>query len=184
MTVAMKGRGIVFLDIDGVLVNRASFRMPRTRCSKFTATHCTAHPTCVENLNRIIAMTGASVVVSSVWRMFGIETMRELFEQWGVEAEIVGVTADLSRPPEEGRVWRSVERGEEIQLWLDTHSEVKSFVILDDDADMAHLSHRLVQTEFEPGLTEADADRAIAILNAPTDLQLDRMFKQVFETKA
>jgi hypothetical protein len=37
-------------------------------------------------------------------------------------------------------------------------------VILDDNADMNGLSPFLVKTEFEPGLTEPDADHAIKIL--------------------
>ena len=39
------------------------------------------------------------------------------------------------------------------------------YVILDDDNDMAgHMDH-LVQTEFDTGLTEKEADRCIEILN-------------------
>ena len=59
-----------------------------------------------------------------------------------------------------------MSRGREIQLWLQQHPEVDSFVILDDDADMDNLIDRLVQTEIETGLTEQDADRAIELLTA------------------
>lgn len=150
---------LIFLDIDGVLVNRASFRLPRTQCEGYTATHCTAHPSCVEQLNRIVAATGARIVISSVWRCFGIKTMRELFKHWGVNAKIVG------RTPE----YRDRQRGDEISARLTLHAGMRwshePFAIIDDDADMDGLSEHLVQTTFEPGLTEGDADRVIAMLN-------------------
>lgn len=43
---------------------------------------------------------------------------------------------------------------------------VESFVILDDDADMCHLMPRLVRSETAVGLTAAEADRAITMLNS------------------
>jgi hypothetical protein len=43
-------------------------------------------------------------------------------------------------------------------------SQFAQIVILDDNAGMNGLSKFVVQTEFCPGLTEADADRAIAML--------------------
>lgn len=51
-------------------------------------------------------------------------------------------------------------RGEEIQQWLDANP-TGSFIILDDEVDMAGLESRLVRTHVETGLTEEDADRAI-----------------------
>lgn len=155
---------LIFLDIDGVLVNRESFRLPRTKCAGLkTSTANTAHPNCVEVLNHVIAETDARVVISSVWRMHGLTTMRELFTSWGVSATIVGLTPDLRKSNPE---WADVERGEEIQQWLNTvRIPVERFVIIDDDADMNGLKPFLVQTKFEPGLTMKDAERAIAILN-------------------
>jgi hypothetical protein len=156
---------IIFLDIDGVLVNRASFRLPRIQCEKYTATYCAAHPVCVENLNHIVTETGAKMVISSVWRMYGISTMRELFKHWGVAATIIGKTPDLVHA--ENGIHIGVERGHEIQAWMDsyTRNPIESFVIIDDDSDMNGLRHRLIRTEFEDGLTEANAERAIKMLN-------------------
>lgn len=51
--------------------------------------------------------------------------------------------------------------------WLVSYPRpVESFVILDDNQDMVHLAHRLVRTQFSAGLTEADAEVAIRILES------------------
>lgn len=145
---------LVFLDVDGVLVNRASYSLPGSG----STSRSIAHPDCVKALNMIITETGAFIVVSSVWRYCGTFGMREHLNRWGVtQGRIIGCTPFL-----QDRI-----RGEEIQSWLDhfTSVTVESFVILDDDRDMKHLTHRLVKTDGIVGLTEADADKAIALLS-------------------
>jgi hypothetical protein len=160
----------IFLDIDGVLNNLESLRFPRTKVNCSRPSFSAAHPSCIQALNRIIKFTDARIVVSSTWRGIGLEVLFEVFHQWGITGMTIGYTP----------LWdRSFERGDEIANWLSKHPEVESFVILDDGDDMGHLKHRLVQTNFEIGLTEADADRAIAILNAPpTDFLVDRMLRE------
>lgn len=151
---------IIFLDIDGVLVNRASFRLPRVPYKKAAAA-ARAHPDCVAALNRITTTTGAVFILSSVWRMFGVTFMRKWLKECGVKGKLVGMTPSMRRA--DGIF--SVDRGLEIQAWLDSQNgDIESFVILDDDADMAHLLPKLVQTQFEPGLTECDATRALSFL--------------------
>jgi hypothetical protein len=161
---------VIFLDIDGVLNNMESLRFPRIRVKSSEHSYSAAHPSCIAALNRIISETNARIVISSTWRGIGLEVMFEIFHQWGIAGMTVGYTP----------LWeRSFERGDEIADWLSKHPEVTSFVILDDGDDMGVLKHRLVQTDYEIGLTEADADRAIAILNAPpTDLLIARMFAE------
>jgi hypothetical protein len=63
-----------------------------------------------------------------------------------------------------------VPRGREIQAYLNNAAGVESFVIIDDDDDMEHLKPHLILTPFEIGLTEADADRAIAMLTDCEDV--------------
>lgn len=152
---------IIFLDIDGVLVNRASLRQA-------SGLQAFADPKCVAALNRIIAETDAKIVVSSTWRRSGRRFVTQKLRSWGVVGEIVGLTPILNVA--------NVERGSEIQTWIHEHmrfsSAIDSFVILDDDDDMLHLSARLVQTVFEDGLTESDADRAIEILRMAKQVKL------------
>lgn len=111
-------------------------------------------------LNDILDRSGAKIVVSSTWR-FGhtIEGLAILLKAKGLVGEVIGKTPELRGD--------LMVRGHEIQAWLDEHSEVTSFVILDDDNDMAHLDVRLVRTAFQTGITQGDVERALALLSQP-----------------
>lgn len=138
---------LVFLDIDGVLRNLEALKQ-----------HWLAHPDCVAALNRLTQDSGAVIVVSSSWRGQGRGAVKDIAQrlaQMGVTGRIVGVTPRL----------RDAPRGREIAAWLSTHRRpVEAFVILDDDADMAELGPYLVQTDSDTGLTAADVDRALRLL--------------------
>lgn len=133
---------VIFLDFDGVLLNARSH-----------AGHADAQ--CVQALNRITEETGAKIVVSSSWKHGRtVESLRLLLRQWGVSGEVIDKT-----PVCYG------ERGTEIRLWCSEHN-VQCFVILDDCEDMDGLGGLLVLTNFRTGLTMADAEQAIAILQS------------------
>lgn len=145
---------VLFLDFDGVLVNRRSWYV-RSGCT------ATADPPCVAALNKITDSTNAQIVVSSTWRIGRtIVELRQLLRAWGVTGTV------LARTPHMGF---SVRRCSEIKAWIDMYEAsrelVESFVIVDDDDDMDALSPFLVQTDFEEGLTDAHAEKAIALLN-------------------
>lgn len=142
---------VIFLDIDGVLINFPSLRENKA-CSR-----------CVALLNRLTDIAKAKLVVSSTWRKQGLEKVRQQLKTWGVTGEVVGITPVLDRI--ENGVFVSVSRGNEIQAYLNNHPEVYRFVILDDESDMSSLSRYLVQTEYEIGLGYADICKAKDILN-------------------
>jgi len=145
---------VVFLDFDGVLI-------PESSCGSDEGTRIPADPGCVQALNYIIEATGAGIVVISAWRIDSKpEAIRRILDQWGVRGRCLGCTPDLWNPH------HCVSRGSEIQRWVDKHQAlgIEAFVILDDIDDMDDLVDRLVQTNFDTGLTMADAKRAIAIL--------------------
>jgi hypothetical protein len=150
---------VVFLDIDGVLNNRGCFR-PGNCDPRFGRN---PDPFCVDALNYITETTGAKIVVSSTWRISGLEHMRETMRRWGVTGEVMDITPRLET--RNGDIWLSAPRGTEIQAWL-ADSDNPPFVILDDDSDMEHLSDRLVQTNFEQGLTWSLACQAIKKIKA------------------
>lgn len=153
---------VVFLDIDGVLVPGPSEDRPSNRDL--------ARPEAVAALNRITRETDASIVVSSNWRIkFDLARLQQMLEGWGVEGVIGSRTPAIDPEPFNKNPAVPVDRGEEIEAWLEAHPRVESFVILDDDADMGRLRNRLVQTNERTGLTEADADRAITLLQEPLD---------------
>ena len=134
---------LIFLDVDGVLNNRRSM-----------LAGVDLDPLCVHELRRILSITKARVVLSSVWRLYP----QFLAQVRKAVPEFTGW-----KTPE----IRNVCRGEEIATWLDLgwSENVEQYCILDDDADMLeHQKPFLVQTTFEEGLTEYLANIAINIL--------------------
>jgi len=166
---------LLFLDFDGVL-NSSPFLRAQSKAKVYTETGA-IDPSAVAKVNRIIAATGAKVVVSSSWRIGrDAKAMQKLLEKVGFIGEVIGTTPDLmtlSDPndPLSKRAYIGHVRGDEIQAWLTDRERLDAsgtvFVIIDDYDDMAHLRHRLVQTSFDTGLTDTDVDRAIAVLNGP-----------------
>jgi len=140
---------VVFLDFDGVLVNKKSWYVR-------SGLQATADPPCIEALNVITRKTGAGIVISSSWRIG--QTLAELaciLKSWGVAGKLIGKTPWIA----------DKDRGDEISAWLEAYPHpVDRFVILDDDADMGRLEEHLVKTEFDEGLTMEHAQRAIAKL--------------------
>jgi len=154
---------VIFLDFDGVL-----------NCSVSLNKHWREHgnnkcvsPSKVERLNRIIEETGAVCVVSSTWRqLYTVNELRTFLAEAGFQGNVIDIT-----PTEPGtgiHTWRNHRghRGSEIQLWMNTNKDkIESFVILDDDDDMGHLSPFLVQTDYHNyGLQDKHVQEAIAIL--------------------
>lgn len=149
--------GILFLDIDGVANSHAWFERRRNIIGggHDRKTH-DIDPAAVGLLNQLVDRTDALVVISSTWRMFGHHQCASYLARRGFFGRVLDVTPQLGGP-----------RGAEIQWWLDhcpAHRRPDSFVILDDDSDMVHLSKRLVQTKMETGITQADVDAAVAML--------------------
>ena len=148
---------ILFLDIDGVLVTARTLKERRGRDH-------VADDACVRELNRVIAETGARLVLSSSWRFCGLREMNRILNLWGVAEPLLDMTPDLTRQAGAEGLYAGVPRGREIQAWLDDNPRAVRFAVVDDDADMEHLVDRLVRTNFKLGLTSEAADRLIAML--------------------
>lgn len=152
---------VIFLDVDGVLINLSCWGK-----GKRSGLESRADSRCVKALNHVTDTTGAKIVVSSVWRLGGLKRIREILQSWGVTGKVIGVTPDLARTTSNSPILIAVERGDEIQAWLDaSRFSIESFAIIDDDSDMKHLKPRLVKTEFEDGFTMNHASRAIELLS-------------------
>lgn len=159
---------IVFLDIDGVL-NNACTHEPY--CTEKGKINVPVDPACVARLNRLLAETGAKVVVSSSWRLFAdLPELAAVLASKGVVADIIGATPDLANDAlwleqwtaAEGREfpYDELDRGHEIAEWMRGRDDVDEFAILDDCSDMAHLKNRLVLTHPCDGLDDPDVERA------------------------
>lgn len=137
---------IVFLDIDGVL-NCASTQ------EQFNDV-VGIEPRKVALVARIIQRTGARVVLSSSWR---------IDQDWRTALHLAGM--DISNIIDTtGRNLH--DRSAEITEWIARHSDVDTYVILDDE--LIHPTDNLLQTIHEDGLTEDIAERAIQKLNVST----------------
>ncbi len=166
----MNQRKIIFIDFDGVLNttrnvwNRKHQDLPLSDKYGYLF-----DPVAVANLAKIIEKTGAEIVVSSSWKMYGLETIRQMWAERNLPYSIADVTPDAvitfdldSFATADG----CVGRGREIALWLENAPINTRYVIVDDVDDMLQVQKTFtVLVDSEVGITEADADRAIAILN-------------------
>jgi hypothetical protein len=163
---------IIFLDIDGVLnVHSVGSKYERDRFGHLFVQDF------VDNLRSIVEATDAKIVISSTWRMAGLQIMKELWEERGLPGEVIDITTNAYEIVQEGReeFYDRVERGHEIQEWIDSHSGIDEYVILDDDNDFLDGQRgRLVRTanninhpdsiDIGYGLTKECAKKAIRIL--------------------
>jgi hypothetical protein len=159
---------IIFLDIDGVL------NVYGQGYDKFGQLF---HKHFEDNLKWIIEETEAKIVISSTWRFAGLERMQEMWRERNLPGEVIDVTTDLALYQDSGENYERVERGHEIQEWIDEHqTEVTHYLILDDDNDMLISQQgNFVRTsnninhpdciDIGYGLTKICAERGIRILN-------------------
>lgn len=146
---------IIFLDMDGVMNSAES--------CKIYGTYERLSPRSIAALQHIIDTTGAKLVISSTWRLFrGLDGMREVLHHAGLRAEVIGMTPDLIEPTGQAGWFKAHPRREEIAAWLAQHPEVTAWCALDDDPDAGPLN--LIRTDDRVGLTEVNADAAIALL--------------------
>lgn len=167
---------ILFLDIDEVLTSiEFSERLLAT-----TGKHREldeVDPLACARLERVLQATGAKIVLSSTWRILrSTAFVQDVLRNAGApSAEIISVTPRLDAGPcPELAIWLAKTRGEEISVWLATAAHrVGRYAIVDDgeDAGEGHDPSVFVCTTVEQGLTDADADRLIQILNASPDAE-------------
>lgn len=161
---------VIFLDIDGVLAPRprAVRHLPlhrpkiglaqRPRLPRATVPMLRApipriiHPVPVGHLNRLCAMLGAVLVVSSSWRLTG--DIRPGLIAAGVQ--------DAFHPD-----WRTDAdpgtRGQQILRWQAANGGLE-FVVLDDwPQGLEQVKSRLVVPNYEIGLSAADVAAAAAL---------------------
>jgi hypothetical protein len=138
---------VVFLDIDGVL-NRANARGLLSSAQGI-------EPDKVALLNELVRRSGASVVLSSSWRLERpLEQVQAALVAAGFEGVLVDATPSV----------RSSHRGEEVSLWLEDHGVPPSrCVILDDGNNLAPHAERQVRTDGRHGLEPGHVEQALAL---------------------
>ena len=162
---------VIFLDIDGVL-NTQDWHSRKTNDTPRDEFGWVFDPVAVENLAHIIKETGASIVISSSWKFLGLAKLREMWKIRNLPGIVLDITPNtisdellLNANLDEMKL--GVCRGNEIKEWLSKHKgEVSNYVIIDDFDDLLpEQDDHVVLTDTLIGITEFDAEKAIAILN-------------------
>ena len=161
---------VIFLDIDGVL-NTQGWHSRMTMDTPRDEFGWVFDPVAVENLAHIVKETGASIVISSSWKFLGLAKLREMWKIRNLPGIVLDITPNtisdellLNANLDEMKL--GVCRGNEIKEWLSKHKgEVSNYVIIDDFDDMLpEQEDHVVLTDTLIGITEFDAEKAIAIL--------------------
>lgn len=126
---------IIFLDIDGVLItSRSAYLQTKGLIDTFD-------PCATAMIKELIQVSGAQLVVSSTWAHKGKHVVTDLFQKNGLDARYLHPDWDIPR--------RSVNRSENIRLWLDAHPDVTRYVAIDDDRlDLSIISNVVLCNTF------------------------------------
>lgn len=152
---------IIFLDFDGVLNDDPKLSY-ETHKKDFKLKNLSKHihEDKISLVNNIVEKTGAKIIISSSWRLLAdIDELKTLLKEKGLKGEILDVTAKGGKEHDDR--WKHIE------------SKIKeykpsSFVILDDDhisTEKNFKNPNFVKTQDHTGLTKADVEKAIDILN-------------------
>ena len=151
---------LIFLDVDGVLNSEKHYiKLDKQGKSTFSD-DMELQKHSLKYLSNLVKKTGAEVVISSTWRMCCPED-----KSW---INLLSQLEEYSIVPQGITPIKWEKRGLEIQEYLDNlisdGYNIDGMVIIDDDADMEHLSDFLVQTSFKRGFTYFDYRKALKML--------------------
>lgn len=174
---------VIFLDFDGVLNSHQSFNFWHNKRDqkkwenelfeswKGSLYEYLAQEFCPIALNNLEDLfrkvPDLKIVVSSTWRLRNdIEDLKKILAPAKlVSAAVIDVT-----PHFRGRPVGQNSRGHEIQDWLDRHSEVTNYVIIDDNSDMlSSQKENFVHTSTLHGFQYGDKLWALRILKEGGD---------------
>ena len=158
----------IFLDFDGVI------NTPKGKFDKNAVT----------NLRRLLERTDAKVVISSTWRLQGMEYIQQLWQEYQLPGEVIDLTPSCNSTNfsnvDGQEEWQGLHgcKGLEIAEWLRLNAkEPYQYIILDDEEDFLFSQREhLVKVEGSKGLDKADVRVAIQILNTKEISQMKRWF--------
>ncbi len=152
---------VIFLDFDGVINNYNNFDNA-------------IDYKCLSILKKIIALTGAKVVITSsnkypYQRNIGNIPLKErrLYKEYLKPLLENGIDIyDMTPFVEENRE-------KEILAYLEQHKEIEEYLILDDDYCMSSLCLHEIYIDLMSGLTEDHINPALNILNGKLEFYHD-----------
>ena len=140
---------IIFLDIDGVLYTSTYFEYLSVNNIKTTDKYgFLFDPICIRNLNEIITKKKAKIVITSTWRVKGLEFLQNIFKDRGFLGDVIGFTPL-------GTIENLYfSRSEEIEQYLVDKIVKEDFIIIDDnDLGDDKYNKFLYKTTMSYGLT-------------------------------
>lgn len=172
---AKKHSKIIFLDFDGVLNTEYHQRLLQYKGKVWQDKHGVCFdPKAVKQLQTIVEMTHADIVIASSWKYLGLEAMQEMWQDRQLTGRVIDITPSvvsdsllLSADLEQTSPAALHCKGAEIASWLnDNGMKNASYVIIDDEYVImeSQLPHFILTNPYD-GLTEELAMRAINILN-------------------
>lgn len=147
---------LVFLDIDGVMVPAASWKIPENLEDGFPMFSQKA----VLALNRLVSKDTQIILTSSHKSRFTPLQWRKIFEKRGIKiSKLTCLNPNNS----------FLKRKDEILNWFGSHDiGKKEFIIIDDDSSLhalpAYLKAHLIVTSSLVGLTQDNLAQASSIL--------------------
>ena len=148
---------VIFLDIDGVLVSGAGWKMPELMEDGFPVFTIKS----IEALSLLITPTSNVILTTSHRNRYSIEKWKEIFHLRGIHLN------HLSRLKASGE---QSNRKEEILQWFKKNSIPENFVIIDDDKQLhalpSYLKRHLVITDSIIGLTKEDISELKSLITS------------------
>lgn len=152
---------------------------------KHLSGHCIFCPIACSNIQYLLdIIPDLRIVVSSTWRNRGLDECKDILRCNGIDpTRVIGLTPghheDIVGNHIQG-IDVVMGRGHQIQAWLNFHhgiveslkdslrpiQPVESFVIIDDDSDMFHLSNRLVKTRNNEGFMFRHVKKTMKLFGA------------------
>jgi hypothetical protein len=150
---------IIFLDIDGVLRTHKSDLewSKKLTAPVYRGVNRLFDKELVDNLNEVIILTGAKIVVTSNWRIhLSLEELQKIFKDRGVIGEVIGKTG-LGHL-KDGSPIPIGNRGLEISDWLGRNPAGKFIIIDDQVSDIINIfpSWRIIKVNPQVGFVEVE----------------------------
>ncbi len=149
---------IIFLDIDGVLINTFPIWKPDELAEDG---HSKFNPTCTNNLIQLLnTYPNIRLVISSSRRVGkSLEKLESIFSFRGIKNKIIDKIPD----PKEIHHSREVE----ISNYIEKH-HIKNFIIIDDDKALLKISKQyldnLILTNYRDGFDKESLEKASSVI--------------------
>ncbi|MGL4956445.1 MAG: HAD domain-containing protein [Bacteroidales bacterium] len=164
-------KNYLFLDFDGVLNTEDHLEYLHEQHLPLQDRYGYLFaPTAVACLQQIVEQTGAQIIVTSSWKVVGLQVLQQMWHERKLPCTLADITPTLplsTTPPDLSQVDSLVYRGKEIELWLHTHAPTGSpYLILDDMDDILQAQKpHFICINPKTGITPNNAKEAIHILN-------------------